>query len=190
MKTLAKCPSILPIVFIVLCVAVTLITQLGCEKVIRVLEEEKPDQPLRFIEDSDYLNLQPGFYKMNVHYRDLTAYTKDGTIPYLETLLPYKDVSEKCMSVLEYTIKDFPEHSGRKIKLCESEVVRIYLHPQPDVFNNKGEENLPIWFAVGFFPQVIVKITNKIGIRSNTKRTFYEYEGELIEVLTHIDPFY
>lgn len=170
----------------------TLMPLLSCENVVRVLEDQKrlDEGQLPLIEDSDYVNLQPGFYKMNVHYREVTAYTEDGTISYLDTLLPYEDVSDECLSVLEYPVGVFPEPKGERIKLCESYVIRIYLHPQPDVFNNDNEENIPILATISsgsFFPEVIVKITNKIGIRSNTKRTFYEYEGELIEILTRLN---
>ena len=121
---------------------------------------------------------------MNVHYREVSAYTKDGTIEYLQTMLPVENISEACKSVLEYTLE-----SGEMIKLCESHVVRIYLHPQPPVFNNEGEETLKIWkiHYSAVFPQVVVKIEKKRGIRSDIKRTFYEYEGELIETLTHSD---
>ena len=124
---------------------------------------------------------------MNVHYRQVSAYTKDGTIEYLQTMLPVEDISEECKSVLEYTLE-----SGEMIKLCESHLVRTYLQPQPSVFNNEGEETLKIW-AVHYsavFPQVVMEIKKKRGkrgIRSDIKRTFYEYEGELIETLTHPD---
>ena len=121
---------------------------------------------------------------MNVHYRQVSAYTKDGTIEYLETMLPVKDISKACKSVLEYTLE-----SGEMTKLCESHIVRVHLQPQPSVFNNEGEETLKIrtvhYSAV--FPQVVVEIKKNRGIRSNIKRTFYEYEGELLETLAHPD---
>lgn len=171
----------------------TLMPLLSCGNVVRVLEDQKrlDGGQLPRIEHSDYVDLQPGLYKMNVHYRDITAWNKDGTIPYIETYLPYGIVSEDCLSVLAYPVEDILERRVEIIKLCESHVVRIYLHPQPNVFNDAGEQNIPIKLSVSsvsFFPEVIVKITNKIGVRSDIKQTFYEYEGELIEILTRRNP--